>query len=69
MQYRRLVPGAKMETILQNAEALWKKSKNFKEKNPLQPVAVWAQTIKGIGIQEKRQQNQLAGGHGFPPNL
>jgi hypothetical protein len=22
MQYRRLVPGAKMETILQNAEAL-----------------------------------------------
>lgn len=32
--------------------------------NPLQPVAVWAKTIKGIGT--KKTADSASGGHGFP---
>ena len=34
------------------------------EKNPLQPVAVWAKTVKGIGT--KKTADSASGGHGFP---
>ena len=34
------------------------------QKNPLQPVAVWAKTIKGIGT--KKTAESASGGHGFP---
>ncbi|MEQ1723135.1 MAG: transketolase C-terminal domain-containing protein [Pseudobdellovibrio sp.] len=34
------------------------------QKNPLQPVAVWAKTIKGIGT--KKTADSASGGHGFP---
>lgn len=34
------------------------------EKNPMQPVAVWAKTIKGIGT--KKTAESSSGGHGFP---
>lgn len=33
-------------------------------KNPQQPVAVWAKTIKGIGT--KKTADSASGGHGFP---
>ena len=45
------------------AEAL-EKAKMLAEKNPLQPVAVWAKTIKGIGT--KKTAESSSGGHGFP---
>lgn len=32
--------------------------------NPLQPVAIWAKTIKGIGT--KKTAESASGGHGFP---
>lgn len=32
--------------------------------NPLQPVAIWAKTIKGIGT--KKTADSASGGHGFP---
>ena len=34
------------------------------EKNPSQPVAVWAKTVKGIGT--KKTAESASGGHGFP---
>lgn len=34
------------------------------QKNPQQPVAVWAKTIKGIGT--KKTAESSSGGHGFP---
>ena len=34
------------------------------EKNPSQPVAVWAKTVKGIGT--KKTADSASGGHGFP---
>ncbi len=34
------------------------------QKNPQQPVAVWAKTIKGIGT--KKTAESASGGHGFP---
>ncbi len=34
------------------------------EKNPNQPVAIWAKTIKGIGT--KKTAESASGGHGFP---
>ena len=33
-------------------------------KNPLQPIAIWAKTIKGIGT--KKTADSTSGGHGFP---
>lgn len=42
-----------IETALQKAQ-----------KNPQQPVAVWAKTIKGIGT--KKTAESASGGHGFP---
>lgn len=32
--------------------------------NPLQPVAIWAKTVKGIGT--KKTADSASGGHGFP---
>lgn len=34
------------------------------KKNPTQPVAIWAKTIKGIGT--KKTAESASGGHGFP---
>lgn len=34
------------------------------QKNPQQPVAVWAKTVKGIGT--KKTAESASGGHGFP---
>jgi transketolase len=34
------------------------------QKNPMQPVAIWAKTVKGIGT--KKTAESASGGHGFP---
>lgn len=34
------------------------------QKNPQQPVAIWAKTVKGIGT--KKTADSASGGHGFP---
>lgn len=40
------------------------KAIQWAQQNPLQPVAVWAKTIKGIGT--KKTAESASGGHGFP---
>lgn len=37
---------------------------NLAKKNPQQPVAIWAKTVKGIGT--KKTSESASGGHGFP---
>lgn len=37
---------------------------DFAKKNPAQPVAIWAKTVKGIGT--KKTAESASGGHGFP---
>lgn len=37
---------------------------DFAKKNPTQPVAIWAKTVKGIGT--KKTAESASGGHGFP---
>lgn len=49
---------------LQKCTEAIEKAKNLAEKNPSQPVVVWAKTIKGIGT--KKTAESASGGHGFP---
>jgi len=49
---------------LQNCVTTIESAIEMAQKNPKQPVAVWAKTIKGIGT--KKTAESLSGGHGFP---
>lgn len=52
--------GNDLQTCVTTIESAIALAKN----NPLQPVAVWAKTIKGIGT--KKTADSASGGHGFP---
>ncbi len=52
--------GNDLQACLTNIEEAIK----LAEKNPNQPVAIWAKTIKGIGT--KKTAESASGGHGFP---
>ncbi|MBC7464553.1 MAG: transketolase [Bdellovibrio sp.] len=49
---------------LQKCTEAIEQAKALAEKNPKQPVAIWAKTTKGIGT--KKTAESASGGHGFP---